>query len=331
MNLLGRKYYLNPETLQYERVKMTKRQLIRFSVLAAVGMIALAVFMRQGFERYYPTPKQLIYEKENQTLRSEYASLNTELQGLETQLSELRNRDDRFYRAILSLQPVPSSIREAGTGGSEANSHLRSLRGEPGLVMNVSERIENIANRVQIQSSSLENVYEEALNNQKFLACKPSIHPLSPADPFWLTSGYGYRKDPFTHRRTPHYGIDLGGPLGLDIHATGDGTVIAARHSRYGYGTEIRVDHGFGFVTIYGHLKDIHVEVGQNVKRGEVIGSLGNTGRSTGPHLHYEVRKNGHTVNPYYFFYENLTAEEYDLLTLRAAQDSESAPPMAMN
>jgi len=322
MDLLGRKYYLNPETLQYERVKMTKRQLIRFSVVCAVGLIAVAVLMRHGFERYYPTPKQLIYEKENQTLRSEYASLNTELLDVESQLVDLRNRDDRFYRAILSLEPVPSSIREAGTGGSEPNSHLRNLRGEPGMVMDVSERIDKISNRVQIQSSSLANVYEEAVSNQLFMACRPSINPISPADPTWLTSSYGYRKDPFTHRRTAHHGIDIAGPYGLNIHATGDGKVVAARKGRYGYGHEVRVDHGFGFITIYAHLQDIHVKVGQTVKRGEVLGTLGNTGRSSGPHLHYEVRKNKHTVNPFYFFYENLTAKEYSMLTLRAKHPS---------
>jgi len=323
MNLFGRKYYLNPETLKYERVKMTKRQLTRFSVVCAVGLIALAVVMRQGFERYYPTPKQLIYERENQTLRAEYATLNNELQEVESQLLELRNRDDRFYRSILSLQPVPSSIREAGTGGSEPNSHLRNLRGEPGLVMDVSERIDNISNKVQIQSSSLETVYVEAKNTQVFLACRPSIHPLSPADPFWLTSSYGYRNDPFTHRRTAHHGIDLGGPYGLDIHVTGDGIVVKARSSRYGYGKEVVVDHGFGFQTIYAHLQDIQVKVGQELKRGEVLGTLGNTGRSTGPHLHYEIRKDKRTVNPFHYFYENLSAEEYKMLTSRTAKEEE--------
>lgn len=331
MNLFGRKYYMNPETLQYERVRMTKRQLTRFSVVCAVGLIALAVLFRHGFERYYPTPRQVIYERENQTLRSEYTSLNTELKEVEAQLSELRNRDDRFYRSILSLEPIPSSIREAGTGGSERNSHLRSLRGEPGLVMNVSLRIEDISNKMDIQSTSLETVYKEAISNQEFLACRPSIHPISPADPIWLTSSYGYRKDPFTHRRTAHHGIDLGGPYGLDIHVTGDGTVVKAKMGRYGYGREVMVDHGFGFITIYAHLQDIHVKVGQKLKRGEVVGTLGNTGRSTGPHLHYEVRKNGQTVNPFYFFFENLSAEEYSQLTSRANKSEAPYQPVAMS
>ncbi len=201
-----------------------------------------------------------------------------------------RNRDDRFYRSILNLEPVPASIREAGTGGSEPYMQLSAVR-EPGLVSNVSQRMDKISSRVQIQSSSLENVYEQAITNQHFLACKPSINPISSADPYWLTSTYGYRNDPFTGRRTAHHGIDLAGPYGLEVHSTGDGVVVSAYLNRHGYGKEVIVDHGFGYTTKYAHLQEIMVKRGQKLKRGEVLGTLGSTGRSTGPHLHYEVRK----------------------------------------
>ncbi|MEN8230171.1 MAG: M23 family metallopeptidase [Bacteroidota bacterium] len=328
--MFDRKYHLNPDTLQYERVRLTRKQRIRFSVVFSVGLIALAVLLRFGFERYHTTPRQVIYEKENTTLRSEYISLNTQLLEVESQLAELRNRDDHLYRSILSLNPVPSTIREAGTGGSERNLHLRNLR-KSGLVVNVSQRIDKISNRMQIQSISLENVYEEALSNQHFLACKPSINPLSSADPSWLTSGYGYRNDPFTHRRVAHHGIDLAGPYGLKIHCTGEGTVISTVTSRYGYGNEVLVDHGFGYTSRYAHLRDILVKRGQKLKRGEVLGTMGNTGRSTGPHLHYEVRKNGRTVNPMYFFYENLSPQEYNKLAARANQPENSYQAVAMS
>ncbi len=319
MNLFGRKYFLNPETLRIERVRMSRSQKFRTILGLGLGLIALAVVLRFGFERFYPTPRQVIYERENTQLRSDYMSLSTRLRQVDTQLMELRNRDDRFYRAILNLEPVPASIREAGTGGSEPYIQLRNIR-EPGLVRNVSEHIDKISNRVKIQSSSLENVYEEAVTNQRFLACKPSINPISSGDPHWMTSSYGYRNDPFTHRRTAHHGIDLAGPYGLNIHATGDGTVIAAHFNRHGYGKEVLVDHGFGFTSRYAHLNDIFVKPGQEIKRGEVLGSMGSTGRSTGPHLHYEVRKNGRAVNPMYFFYENLSPDEYSLLASKAVQ-----------
>jgi murein DD-endopeptidase MepM/ murein hydrolase activator NlpD len=199
------------------------------------------------------------------------------------------------------------------------------------MVLNVSQRIDNISNKVKIQSTSLTDVLEEALNTQEFLACKPSINPISPADPIWLTSTYGYRNDPFTGRRTAHHGIDLAGPEGLDIHCTGAGTVRYAQMNRHGYGKEVVVDHGFGYISRYAHLNDIYVKKGQKVKRGEVLGTLGSTGRSTGPHLHYEIRKDNRAVNPFYFFYENLTSEEYSLLASKAAFDKAPYEPLAMS
>jgi murein DD-endopeptidase MepM/ murein hydrolase activator NlpD len=328
--IIIRKYSLNPETLRYERVTFNSKQRIRFWLIFSAGLIAVAVLLRFGFERHFPTPRQLVYEKRNATLRSEYLFLDIQLQQVESQLSDLRNRDDRFYRAILSLDPVPSSIREAGTGGAQRDVPLRGLR-DHGMILDVSQKIEKISSRMQIQSTSLENVYVEAVNNQHLLASKPSINPLSSADPYWLTSGYGYRIDPFTHRRTPHMGIDLAGPYGLKVHCTGEGTVTYIGFSRYGYGNEVRVDHGFGYVTRYGHLQEILVKKGQKVKRGEVLGELGSSGRSTGPHLHYEVHKNGRTVNPMYFFYENLTPDEYMQLATRANVEEALPEPMAMS
>ena len=330
LNMFGRKYFLNPETLRVERVRLSPQQKWRYATIITMGLIGLAVLLRFGFERYYPTPRLIIYEKKNQTLRSDYVALNTRLQDTEAELSELRNRDDRFYRAILSLEPVATSIREAGTGGSEPHAHLRNLR-EPGLVRNVSQKIDKISNKVNIQSRSLEDVYHEALTNQRFLACKPSINPISSADPCWLTSTYGYRNDPFTHVRTAHNGIDLAGPYGLKVHSTGDGTVISAHISRHGYGKEVLVDHGFGYTTRYAHLQEILVKKGQKLKRGEVLGTLGSSGRSTGPHLHYEVWKDKRTVNPMYFFYDNLSPKEYNLLASNAAGVDNTYQPNAMS
>ena len=328
--MIGKKYYINPETLRYERVKLTRKQFTRYAALFSIGLISLAILMRFGFERFYPTPKEIIYQQKYNSLEAEYTALNIELQELEADLMELRNRDDRFYRAILSLEPYPNSIRTAGIGGAVRNQHLRNLR-EPGLFLDVSQRIDNISNKVKIQSTSLEIVYKEAQENQEFLARRPSINPISPADPYWLTSTYGYRKDPFTGKRTAHHGIDLAGPEGLPIHCTGDGVVSIAQVNRHGYGKEVVIDHGFGYSTRYAHLNDIYVEPGQKLKRGEVIGTLGNTGRSTGPHLHYEISKNRRAVNPFHFFYENLSSEEYTLLASRASNPETPYQAMALS
>ncbi|MEN8157732.1 MAG: M23 family metallopeptidase [Bacteroidota bacterium] len=318
-NLVRRKYFLNPETLCYERVRPTRAQRTRIVLVVGLGLISCAVVLRYGFERYNPTPRQLIYEQENRQLREEYADLNINLQQLESQLSELWERDDQLYRSILSLEPLHASYREAGIGGSEPYIRMGANR-DPGMVKNVSQRIDKIQSRVKIQSSSLESVYQQAVTNQRLLASKPSINPISSADPYWMTSSYGFRKDPFTGRRMAHHGIDLAGPFGLDIHVAGDGVVLATHISRFGYGNEVLVDHGFGYTSRYAHLQEILVKPGQKLKRGEVLGTMGSTGRSTGPHLHYEVRENGHPVNPLYFFYENLSPEEYNLLASNAIE-----------
>lgn len=316
MNLIGRKYQINPETLRYERVTLSKRQRMVYSTVFVLGLLVLSVFLRNSYEKHFVTPRQVIYEHENEVLRASYVALNNTLHGVEGELSELRERDDHVYRSILSLDPVASTIREAGIGGSPTYTTLNGVR-NPHVMHNVDARMTQISNKLKMQSSSLANVYNEAVNTQAFLACRPSINPISPADPTWMTSNYGYRNDPFTGRRVPHHGIDLAGPYGLDIHCTGDGVVKVARVSRYGYGKEVIVDHGFGYTTRYAHLQDIHVEVGQELKRGQVLGTMGNTGRSTGPHLHYEVMKDKRPVNPMYFFFENLDANEYALLTDR--------------
>jgi len=325
-----KKYYISPETLRYERVKLTRQQLYRYVGLFSFGLICLAILVRFGFESFCPTPREIIYQQENNNLKSELASLNSELQDVEFQLADLRNRDDRFYRAILGLDPIPSTMRKLGTGGAERGQHLRNLR-EPGMVITVSNRIDKIASTVRLQNYSLNAVLDEALDKQEFLACKPSINPISPADPCWLTSTFGYRSDPFSGKRTAHHGIDLAGPEGLDIHCAGAGTVLYTKINRRGYGKEVVVDHGYGYQTIYAHLRDIYVEKGQKLSRGEVVGALGSTGRSTGPHLHYEIRKDGRAVNPFYFFYENLSTEEYNLLASKASLPEGKYQPMAMS
>ena len=328
--MFGQKYYLNPETLRYERVRLPKKQRIRVYCAAVIGIGLLSVGMRYGFEKQFVTPRQQIYEVENQNLRAEYVHLNQTLQSLESDLAGLAHKDDRFYRSILSLDPIPSTQREAGTGGAQRNQELRSIR-EPGMILSVTERMQKLSSKLMVQSSSLESVYREALTTQQYMACRPSINPISPADPCWMTSSYGFRNDPFTHQRTAHHGIDLAGPYGLDIHCTGDGVVRTSCFSRHGYGNEVIIDHGFGYISIYAHLQDIHVKKGQKVKRGEVLGTMGNTGRSTGPHLHYEIRKDGRTVNPMYFFDDDLSPEEYSLMASRVVQEKAPYQPVAFS
>lgn len=319
MNLFSRKYYINPETLRYEERRLTPIKRLRNIALIGSGLLLLAFGMRLGYEQYAKSPRLVYYEHKNEELRTEYKLLDESIQLDEARLTELKRKDDRLYRSIFGLDPLPASIREAGTGGSPRYSALQSIS-DPDMVIEVFNKLDKVSTKARIQSSSFDNIEELAIENQKFLASKPSIQPISPEDRYWMTSTFGYRNDPFTKKRTSHYGIDLAGPYGLAIHATGEGVVEIAEFNRHGYGREVVIDHGFGYKSRYAHLQEIKVDVGQVVKRGHVIGTLGSTGRSTGPHLHYEIRHNKKAVNPLYLFYENITPEEYQIIQDRAVQ-----------
>lgn len=320
LNMFGRKYRINPETLCYEEVKLAPKQRLFLGVFVGIVLLGSAVGMRILFDSHAKSPRLVFYENINNELREEYQQLSYELVKDEEILSYFRRKDDRLYRSIFGMEPIPASIREAGTGGAVRHTALQSIS-NPGMVIDVFERIDKVMMKAQIQSSSFEDLQNAAVTNQQVLACKPLIQPISPSDQYWMTSTFGYRLDPFTKQRRLHRGIDLAGPYGLEIHATGDGVVIIAELGRYGYGKEVLIDHGFGYTSRYAHLQDIHVQRGDNVKRGQVIGSLGSSGRSTGPHLHYEVCLNDMAVNPMYHFFENITPEEYEIIRRRASSE----------
>lgn len=319
MNLFGRKYHINPETLRFEEQKLTPKKRLRNILVIGSGLLLLAFAMRAGYEQYAKSPRLVYYENKNEQLRSEYMVLDQSIQVDVSRLAVLERKDDRFYRSILGIEPLAPSIREAGTGGAARNSALQSIS-NPDMVEDVSDKLYEVANKARIQSISFGDLEDLALENQKLLAHKPSIQPISPEDRYWMTSLFGYRSDPFTKRRTNHRGIDLAGRNGLKIHSTGDGVVISAHFNKHGYGREVIIDHGFGYRSRYAHLQEIKVEPGDQVKRGHVIGTLGSTGRSTGPHLHYEVHFNKKAINPLHCFYEDITADEYQIISGRAVQ-----------
>jgi len=314
LNMFGRKYRINPDTLRIEEARLPVKKRAIVWVTAVFLIAGIAVGMRMLYDNHAKSPRLVYYEKQNHQLRDNYESLSFELRNDEQMLAELRRKDDRLYRSIFGMDPLPASIREAGTGGAVMHSSLNSIS-DPGVVVDVFDKLDKVLMKARIQSSSFEDLEEAALQNQQLLACKPMIQPISPADQVWLTSSFGYRIDPFTKMRRAHHGIDLAGQIGLKIHATGDGVVSIAGHNRRsGYGREVVVDHGFGYQSRYAHLHEILVEPGEKIKRGQVIGTLGSSGRSTGPHLHYEITQKGRPINPFYHFFEDLTPEEYNLI-----------------
>ncbi len=301
--------------MRFERTR--KRLWIRFrnGFLYLLALSIVFVGIRLMIDNDYSSPKVNHFSRKNAELKSAYTDLNKKINLTENFLSEIQLRDDKVYRSVFDLEPIPNSVREAGFGGSD-NYYSDLYSGNTDFVKSTARKLAELSTKARVQSVSLTDLYSIAKEKQLLNARKPSINPISPADHVWLTSSYGYRYDPFTKKRKMHNGIDLAGNAGIHIYATGEGVVEVAEYNRYGYGKEIIINHDFGYRTVYAHLNEILVNPGDTVKRGQLIGTLGSTGRSTGPHLHYEVRQGKKAVNPMYYYYDDLSAQEYEKITI---------------
>ena len=309
-----RKYKFNPNTLSYERVGISFKEKALKALAYFSSSLALALVMVVIFLNTYETPKTKALKRENERLLTQYELMSKDLDKIQGVLTELQRRDDNIYRVIFEAEPIPSSIRKAGFGGSNRYSHLESLDNSE-LVIETAKKLDIIAKEAYIQSKSYDKVLDMAMNKEKMLACIPAIQPVANEDLKRTASGWGYRMHPIYKVRKMHYGMDFTAPVGTPVYATGDGTVTeteGSKRSRVGFGLVVKVDHGYGYESVYGHLNAFNVKRGQKVKRGDVIGYVGNTGGSTAPHLHYEVHKNGRAVNPQYFYYKDLTPQEYE-------------------
>ncbi len=245
---------------------------------------------------------------------TQYELMSKDLDKVEKVLTDLEQRDDNIYRVIFEAEPIPSSVREAGFGGVNKYSHLESMNNAD-LIIGTAKKLDVLSKKAYIQSKSYDDVMKLALNKEKMLASIPSIMPVSNTDLKRTSSGWGYRIHPIYKVRKMHWGQDFTAPVGTPIYATGDGKVTeitGSKRSRVGLGMHVKIDHGFGYETVYGHMSEFHVKRGQNVKRGDIIGYVGNTGGSTAPHLHYEVHKDGKKVNPAYYLFQDLNPQEYD-------------------
>ncbi len=305
------KYKFNPERLSYEVIvlstgqKIVKflKQLAGISVIAATFLLILSIF--------FDTPGELQQKRENKQLKAHYESLNKKLQRMELTMDQIKERDDHIYRLIFGAEPIPESYREAGFGGVNRYKELEGMD-ESELVIETTKKIEKLHSQLGVQWKSYEEVLALAEEKEVFWASIPAISPLADKDLTRFASGYGYRIHPIYRTKKMHTGIDLTAPTGTEVYATGNGEVSVAGYTPGGYGKRIIIDHGFGFKTVYAHLNTILVKEGQKIKRGELIGTVGSTGRSTAPHLHYEVRKNNQTENPVNYYSNDLTPEQYE-------------------
>lgn len=309
-----RNYRFNPETLSYERIGLNfKRILARFLTYLS-SSLAFAFLISFIILTYFETPKMKSLKSENQRLLTQYELMEKDLETIEKVMTEIQQRDDNIYRVIFESEPIPSTIRKAGFGGANKFANLENLDNAE-LVIRTATKLDILAKEVLVQSKSYNEVMELALNKEKLLASIPAIQPVSNKDLKRTASGWGYRIHPIYKIRKFHEGMDFTAPTGTEVYATGDGKVSVAKgnkRSKIGFGLEIKIDHGFGYETLYGHLDGFKVKEGQTVKRGDLIGYVGNTGGSTAPHLHYEIHKNGKPVNPEYYYFKDLTPQEYE-------------------
>lgn len=319
------KYYYDSDTLSYrkiERKKGRKLGIFLLSLLGAVlsGFLMLLVYLNLP---YIETPKEKTLKRELANMEFQYELLNRKMEQAEFVLQDLANRDNNLYRVYFEANPIPIEQRTAGFGGINRYKDLEGFDNSK-LIINSSRRLDVLTKQIVVQSESLDEIRVLAEEKEKLLEAIPAIQPVNNEDLTRMASGFGYRTDPFTKARKFHWGMDFTAARGTPVYASGNGTVSRADNTASGYGNHVRIDHGFGYESLYAHLYKYNVRNGQKVKRGDLIGFVGSTGRSEAPHLHYEIFKDGERINPINFYYGNLTSEEFAILLKKSQQENQS-------
>jgi murein DD-endopeptidase MepM/ murein hydrolase activator NlpD len=319
------KYYYDSENLAYRKIITRKRKkfavVLLFLVASALfGFLAFVVLLNTP---YFETPKDRLQAREIENLKLQYAILNKKMDQVDNVIDVLKERDNNLYRVYFNTSAISDEERKAVFGGFNRYKELEGFDNSQ-LVLNTTKRVDIISKELAVQSKSLDYILKLAKAKKNLLAAIPAIQPVRNENLKRIASGFGYRTDPFTKARKMHEGMDFTAKTGTPIFATGDGVVARADNTVSGYGNHIVIRHGFGYETLYGHLSKYKSKAGQRVKRGDIIGFVGSTGRSEGPHLHYEVHKNGKVVNPLNFYYGNISAVEYVAISQLANQENQS-------
>jgi murein DD-endopeptidase MepM/ murein hydrolase activator NlpD len=319
------KYYYDKESLSYRPVNKSRFYGLSSAVLFLLssnlfGVLGLFILLNTDALN---TPKELLQAREIENFKLQYELLNKKLEKIEEVMVNLADRDNNLYRVYFEASPIPEEQRKMGFGGVNRYKELEGYDNSK-LIVNITKRLEVLTKQVVVQSRSLEELESLAKSNEDLMGAMPSIQPIHKSDLKRMASGFGYRLDPFTKKRRFHQGMDFTAPRGTQVYASGDGIVGRADNRSAGYGKHVRIDHGFGYVSLYAHLNKYNVKRKQKVKRGDIIGYVGSTGRSVGPHLHYEIFKDGKRVNPLNYYSGNLTAEEFDIMLNLARQENQS-------
>lgn len=319
------KYYYDTETCKYERVRTRTSDVI----LNALGIGSMSVCLAVGllilYSTYFESPKELLLKNEVREMEFYYESLTKDVQTLSNILENVEYRDDNIYRVVLGAEPIEKSVRHAGVGGVERYKDIKQKDfSHENMVVALHEKVDRLRRKLYIESKSQDEVVVLAEKKEKQSASIPAIQPISNKQLVAIASGYGWRTHPIYKVKKLHQGIDFAASIGTPIYATADGTVAEASVKFSGYGKSVEIDHGFGYRTRYAHMHGFVVRSGQHVKRGDLIGYVGNTGLSTAPHLHYEVMLKGSQVDPVHYFYNDLTPGEYEKVLELASIENQS-------
>lgn len=315
------KYYYNTNTLRYEKLVTPLRvKLLRFFGFIASALVTALILVSIAF-RFIPSPQAKIAKAQYEKMKENYDMLKNQVASIQQQMAALENRDNRVYRSIFEANPLPDSARAKITEQKKEVEKIEAMNDDR-LGTELANTLNNISARVSYQFASYTEIEKLIKNQGEKLASIPAIQPVSNRDLNRVASGFGMRIDPVYGTPKMHKGVDFTAPQGTPIYATGNGVVTTAGFGEGGYGNHVVINHGYGYETLYGHMVRVKVRDGQRVRRGELIGWVGSTGKSTGPHCHYEVHVNDTEIDPVYFFYNDLTAEQFDRLLKKAANGS---------
>lgn len=323
----SKKYYYNPETLQYEQITVSlKSRLLKISAyVLSVFVISLVLLNFAG--KYFETPREKALARELEQMNYYYNALSGEFELMNESIQDLQEKDASVHRVILGMEPIDEAIWDAGVGGHQRFSNITNYKNSGELIRSTLTKADKLMRKIEIQNRSLDTLQRLALAKEDKLASIPSIKPVR-QDKLKRSmrhlSGFGIRVHPVHKVKKLHKGIDFTAPTGTLIQATGNGVVIKAVNQRSGFGKHVKIDHGYGYVSVYAHMSSIDVRAGDKVKKGQAIGKVGNTGLSTAPHCHYEVHYKGKAINPIDFCLDGLTPEEYEELVEMASVENQS-------
>ncbi len=323
LNLKKARWVYNPHKLKFELVKFSFRKRFFQIVGFLSSSVVIGVILFFAFHAWVPSPNERSLKRELAFYEDQLSDMGKKVEQITGSIAELQDKDDNVYRTIFEADPIPSTQREGGSGGADKYRGLLGFS-QSVAVVDLAKRIDKLTNQTKVQKQSFDALLALANRKADMLSCIPAVQPIANRDLRMIASGFGYRLDPIYKTTKMHAGIDFTAPMGKEIHATGNGVVSHSGIGPDGYGIKVVINHGYGYQTLYGHMMRVAVRPGQKIQRGDVIGYVGSTGKSTGPHVHYEVIKGGQKINPINYFYNDISSADYEKMVAIAERNGQS-------